>query len=280
MKRVSVITPCYNDGQYLEEAILSVRNQTYPNIEIVVIDDGSDDPKTLSVLDSLPNDIVVLRTHHARPAGARNYGIAKCTGTYILPLDADDRIGPTYIEKAVSILDQNPSCGIVYCEADLFGEKNGKWDLPAYSFESFLLDNIIFVTSLFRKADWEQVGGFNTNMKAGMEDYDFWLSILALGRTVYQIPETLFYYRIKKSSRTSNFQSDYREVQRTYQTIYRNHRDFYISNMDAYANVLRDALIEQIALRTKYEMQLERILELRNVPILGKLIQKCFEPKA
>ena len=277
MKKVSVITPCYNDGQYLNDAIRSVREQTYPNIEIVVIDDGSDDPETLNVLDALPSDIVVLHTQHARPAGARNYGIANCTGTYILPLDADDQIEPTYIEKAVAVLDQNPSCGIVYCEADLFGEKHGKWDLPEYSFENFLLDNIIFVTSLFRKSDWEQVGGFNTNMKAGMEDYDFWLSILALGRTVHQFPETLFHYRIKKDSRTSNFQSNYLEIQKTYRTIYENHHDFYIKNMDAYANVLRDALIKQIALRTEYEMQLKRVLELRKIPILGKLIQKAFQ---
>ena len=128
-------------------------------------------------------------------------------------------IEKTYMEKAVKKIESNDKIGVVYCEADLFGEKTGKWQLPQYSFDKMLLDNIVFVTALFYKKDWESVGGFNTNMEAGMEDYDFWLGILELGKEIYQIPEILFHYRIKPVSRTTGFQSDYIQIQKVYRQI-------------------------------------------------------------
>ena len=162
----------------------------YTNWELIIVDDGSDDEETLKIIKGLGDEkIKVFHTEHLRPAGARNYGISHATGTYILPLDSDDTIDKTYIQKAVEVIDNNPKVGVVYCQADLFGEKSGLWDLPKYSFNTMLLDNIVFVTALFYKSDWEKVGGFNTAMVAGMEDYDFWLSIMSLGREIYQIPE-------------------------------------------------------------------------------------------
>lgn len=274
MEKVSIIMPCYNDGQYIKQAVDSIKSQTYPNIELIIIDDGSDDENTLSILEELKTEAIMLKTNHLRPAGARNYGISKATGKYIMPVDSDDCIDPTYISKAVEILENNPQIGIVYCEADLFGEKSGKWDLPKYSFDKMLLDNIVFVTALFYREDWEKIGGFNTSMYAGMEDYDFWLSILALGREIYQIPETLFHYRIKPVSRTTNFQSDYAQMQLTYRQIYDNHKEFYDLHKEEYAKILRDALIEQIALRMKYEAIFEKAQKYLSLPIIGNLLKK------
>ena len=180
MKKVSIIMPCYNDGQYIHEAIDSIKKQTYTNIEIIVIDDGSDDEDTCRILDKLSDEICVLKSEHLRPAGARNLGISKATGKYILPVDADDRIDSTYVEKCVNILEENDNIGAVYCYADLFGEKSGPWYLPKYSFRTMLIDNIVFVTAMFRKEDWEKVGGFDTDMDSGIEYYAFCISILAL----------------------------------------------------------------------------------------------------
>lgn len=269
--------PCYNDGAYIKEAIESVKKQTYPNIELIVIDDGSDDEKTIDILNELGDEVVLLHTNHLKPAGARNYGIEKASGKYILPVDSDDTIDETYIQKAVEIIESNSDVGVVYCEADLFGEKSGRWDLPKYSFEMMLLDNIVFVTSLFYKSDWEKVGGYNTLMKSGMEDYDFWLSILNLGRKIYQIPEVLFHYRIKPASRTTGFQSDYCQIQETYRQIYDNHKDFYEKNAEEYAKVLRDALIEQIALKNKYASYVEKARSYMKYPIIGRIIKKIIK---
>ena len=277
MEKVSVIMPCYNDGQYIQEAIRSVREQTYTNWELIIVDDGSDDQDTIHIISDIhDSQIRVLHSDHLRPAGARNYGIEQATGKYILPLDSDDRIDRTYMEKAVKIIESSPETGIVYCKADLFGEKSGAWDLPDYSFQAMLLDNIIFVTALFCREDWEKAGGFNTTMVAGMEDYDFWLSIMESGKKVYQIPEVLFHYRIKPVSRTTSFQDSCEQVQATYRQMYLNHMDFYKEHSTEYAMVLRDALIEQIFLRRKYEKRWEKVLKLMNIPILKKILKKIM----
>lgn len=247
---VSVIMPCFNDGAYIEEAVESLRKQTFQDIELIIIDDGSDDPATVDILNHLQFPaLTILHTDHIRPAAARNKGIGEASGRYILPLDSDDKIEPEYIERAVKVLDERPEVGIVYCHADLFGEASGKWDLPDFSMEMELLDNCIFVTAMFRKADWETVGGFaNLDFKQGMEDYDFWLSILGMGREVVQFPEILFHYRIKPKSRSTEFNSDYSAVQNTYIRLYERHRDLIAANMDIYCKKLRWELIDHIYL--------------------------------
>ena len=276
--KVSVIMPCYNDGKYIMEAIQSVKEQTYSEWELIIVDDGSDDEDTIAILEQIDDTrIHVYHTEHLRPAGARNYGIAHANGVYILPVDSDDKIEPSYIEKAVAIIENNPKIGVVYCKADLFGERTGIWDLPDYSFSTMLLDNIVFVTALFYKKDWEKVGGFSTTMVSGMEDYDFWLSILGLGKEIYQIPEILFHYRIKPVSRTTNFQNNCNTVQETYRQMYHNHVDFYHEHFDDYAIVLRDALIEQIFLRRKYEERLQKITKIAKYPIIGQFIKKLIK---
>ena len=277
MELVSVIMPCYNDGRYIKEAIESVQNQTYPRWELIIIDDGSDDELTKQVIGTIEDErITILHTEHLRPAGARNCGIEYAKGKYILPVDSDDKIEKTYIEKAVKAIESDENIGIVYCEAELFGEKSGKWDLPRYAFDKMLLDNIVFVTALFYKSDWEQLGGFNLNMVAGMEDYDFWLGILEMGRTIYQIPEILFHYRIKPTSRTTGFQADYRQMQQVYRQIYDNHSTFYEEHKEEYAKVLRDALIEQVAIRMKYEDVFEKAQKYYKLPVIGKFIKKII----
>lgn len=270
--------PCYNDGKYINEAIESIKQQTYSDWELIIVDDGSEDKDTISILQNIKDDkVFVYYTDHLKPAGARNYGVSKSTGKYILPIDSDDKVHRTYIEKAVYEIEQNENIGVVYCKAELFGEKDGIWDLPSYSRDAMLLDNIVFVTALFYKEDWEKVGGFNTTMAAGMEDYDFWLSLMGLGREIYQIPEVLFYYRIKSKSRTTNFQSNYEQVQETYRQLYYNHKNFYQQNIDDYVTILRDALIEQIFIRRKYEERLAKFQKITDIPLVGKIIKKFIK---
>ena len=275
--KVSVIMPCFNDGAYIMEAIQSLENQSYHDYELLVIDDGSDDIRTIEILNSLDREyLTLLKTNHLGPSGARNYGIEHSNGEYILPLDSDDKIEPTYIEQAVRILKEDKNVGVVYCHADLFGEQTGKWELPEYSLESMLLDNIVFVTALFRKEDWETVGGFRTNMKHGMEDYDFWLSILEIGKEIYQLPEVLFHYRIKPKSRTTQFQENVTVVQQTYQMIYYNHPKLYDKYRDEYAVILRDALIDQIFLNKMYQKSIYVLEKLKKIPVLKNIIKKLI----
>ena len=245
MNLVSVIVPCFNDGEYIEDAINSVLNQTYKEIEIIICDDGSNDKNTLNLLRKFENKgIKVIYQSNQGPSAARNNAISHSSGVYILPLDADDKIGSTYIEDAVAVLDEKPNIGIVYCKGMFFGKRNTTWDLPPYNLLSMLTGNIIFVSALFRKSDWKKVGGFCTEFKIGLEDYDFWLSILELGREVYQIPKRLFYYRKKSTSRSLQFDSNIDSVKAAYRLLYVRHSKLYEMHSDEYCIVLREEIIK------------------------------------
>lgn len=280
MEKVSVIMPCYNDGQYIEESVTSILNQTYNNIELIIINDGSTDQYTNEVLDNNEwTNTIVLNSNRLGPSGARNLGIEKAKGKYILPLDADDTIDLTYIEKAVDIMEKNEDVGVVYCKADLFGEQSGIWDLPSYSLDKMLLDNIVFVTSLFRKQDWSNVGGFNAHMKHGMEDYDFWLSILELRKDIHQIPEVLFHYRIKQTSRTTEFQKNMNIVVDTYVQIYDNHPILYKEHQELYAKILRKELIHQLFINRTLKQSMGYVEKISKIPFLKKIYNKIILKK-
>ena len=273
---VSVIMPCFNDGAYIEESIACVWEQTYPSIELIVIDDGSDEKQTMDILERIQNDerCTVVRTAHEGPSGARNAGIRQAKGKYILPLDSDDLIDKTYIEKAVRAIEEKPERGVVYCFADLFGEESGPWNLPPYSFKQMLRDNVVFITALFYREDWFKVGGFNTNMKYGMEDYDFFIGLLEIGREIYQIPEVLFHYRIKKKSRTTELMDDVDCVKEMYRQIYENHPVFYETYKREYALELREVLIEQIFIRRRMSESAEMYQKLKKIPLVQWIIRR------
>jgi len=229
MPKVSVIIPCYNQGKYLEDALTSVYNQTFQDLEIIIINDGSTDDSQ-EITDKIEHP-KVIKIHQVNKGvvSARNEGIKRASGEFILPLDADDKIAPTYIEKAVYHIEKNPNLGIVYCEAELFGEEIKKWDLPPYTLLNMLKANCIFCTALFRKKDWEDVGGYKEQQKNFWEDYDFWLSLIEMGREVFQIPEVLFYYRqYEETSRSKETNAD---ALKTFGNVIKNHPKLYLDNL-------------------------------------------------
>jgi len=201
MPKVSVIIPCFNHGDYLDEAVESILAQTFHDYEIIIVNDGSTDEKTIGKLaDYRQPKTRVIHTLNQGLAMARNNGIREARGEYILPLDADDKIAPEYLEKAVKIMDSHAKTGIVYCLADCFGAQHGRWGIPDYSPQGMLLTNLIFCSSLFRKISWEQTSGYNPNMRKGWEDWDFWLTLIEQGWEVCRIPEVLFFYRVAPES--------------------------------------------------------------------------------
>lgn len=226
MPDVSVIIPCFNHGQYIHEAIDSVLNQTLKDFEIIVVNDGSTEQQTIDILKKINHPkIKVIHTSNQGLASARNNGIREAQAKIILPLDSDDKIMPTYVEKALKIFGDDPSLGIVYCYAELFGEKRGKWILPEYSIKSILFRNLFFCSAFFWRHDWEKAKGFNPNMKYGWEDWDLWLSIISFGKKVYRIPESLFSYRMRKKSMV-HLMTDQQKAAMHAQ-IFLNHPDFF-----------------------------------------------------
>ncbi|MGN1019082.1 MAG: glycosyltransferase [Aristaeellaceae bacterium] len=243
---VSVIMPCYNDGCYLPETIASLRRQTYDNLELIVIDDGSDDPETLRILQELDfPQLQLLHANRSYPAAARNAGAAAARGEYLLPLDADDLIEPDYIRQAVEVLEKNPDVGAVYCHADLFGDAKGPWGLPDFDVSRMLIDNIVFVTALMRKRVFDEVGGFDATLTRGVEDYDFFLSVLEKGWQIQQLPETLFHYRAKPNSRSRQFARNQEAFFDTYRMLYQKHIALYRAHMESVFPVLREDYLRQ-----------------------------------
>lgn len=237
MRRVSVIIPCYNQGQYVMETLDSVLRQTYHDIDVIIVNDGSDDHNTISTLDRIDFPTVqILHTSNQGLAAARNNGIQAATGDLILPLDADDKIASQYVEQAAAVLEQRPEIGIVYCRAQLFGAVDTEWQLPPYSLKEMLLDNVIFCSAMFRRADWEEVGGYDPGMIYGWEDYDFWLSLIEKGREVYQLPEILFWYRVASDSMVRSKEKWQKEAM--FKRIFERHRKLFTENIEVWINAL------------------------------------------
>ena len=226
---VSIVVPCRNSGATLIETLSSARAQTWPDVEVIVVDDGSTDRATLAILDQLPADVRLLREEHSGASGARNRGIRAARGEFVLPLDADDLIEPDYLIRAVAVMRERPEVGIVYCHADRFGAVDGPWRLPDWSLDAMLVDNIVFVTALFRRSDWESVGGFNEAMRRGAEDWDFWLRLISLGREVVQLDETFFHYRVEHVDK-GTFVPE--ELAGIYAQVFRNNQDLFLQHLD------------------------------------------------
>lgn len=202
MPKVSVVIPCYNHGGFLMETLDSLQTQTFTDFEIIVVNDGSTDEATVALMQSLKSaNTRVFHTANKGVSAARNKGIEEAFGDYILPLDADDKIGPNYLKLSVDVLESRPEVAIVYGERVLFGEREGIDPLPDYHFRALLIDNCIYPAALFRKADWKTVGGYSEKMVYGWEDWDFWISLSGLNKGVVKIPEILFFYRVRSSSR-------------------------------------------------------------------------------
>jgi len=231
--RLSIIIPCFNDGQFLEEAIASVTacpDQTY---EIIIVNDGSTDLLTQHVLNKLrSNGYQVIDQLNQGAAAARNTGVRLAKGEYILPLDADNRIRIPYIYKGIEILDQHHDVAVVYGDVEHFGEEiNALEELPAFnvpyeaiSFEngfravqrvpdfnlSWLINhNYIDTCAVFRKSVWAECGPYDINMPFGCyDDWDLWLSIAKKRYRFYHIPEILFEYRVRPISLSTASRSE------------------------------------------------------------------------
>jgi glycosyltransferase involved in cell wall biosynthesis len=231
---ISIIVPCYNQEHYIAECLDSVILQTYKNWECIVIDDGSIDNTKMIVekFTKIDSRITYYYQANSGVCVARNIAIAKSKGKYILPLDGDDKIGNTYIEKAVTLMQNDENLSVVYCNAEYFGQRTGKWILPPYSFKMLLSKNILFSSCVFRKVNFDKTNGYDVNMRTGLEDWEFWIALLNDKSKVFCINELLFFYRINTNSRNHSFNAKSRKDIRAY--IYNKHQALY----HQYFNVL------------------------------------------
>jgi len=204
---VSIVIPCYNQGEYILEAITSVQACPEPVYEIVIVNDVSNDPLTIKVLNYLRSKGFKI-IDHAQNGGlsqARNTGIQQAQGRYILPLDADNKIKPNYITKAIQILDAHPEIGVVYGDVEYIGDKTGILHVPEFDINRLAVGNFIDACAVIRRSLWADCGGYDTKIpdRLGYEDWDLWLTAAAKGWKFYHEPEVLFEYRVRRDSMVS-----------------------------------------------------------------------------
>jgi glycosyltransferase involved in cell wall biosynthesis len=263
---VSVVIACFNDYQDIEQAVSSILNQTYNNIEIIVVDDGSDF-KTKEVLKKLEPKITKLITQDNQGQSiARNNGIKHARGVYILNLDSDDFFEPTFCEKAINKFQSDKSTTIVTCLARRFG-KMGDSDtfIPKGGrINNFLFSNAALGSSMFKREDWKYCGGYEEKLPIlGFEDWEFYINILKKGGYAHVLNEELFNYQIRENSTTDRIR-DLR-LEKFKHIIYK-HKDLYLNNFEG--------LIENLFYRIKKESD-EKVKNTNRIEfLLGKSFLK------
>ena len=272
---VSIVIPVYNAEKYIIETLESAINQTYKNTEIICADDLSTD-NSRQIIKEFAKDHRKIKLinldKNSKTSVARNIAIQNSNGEFILPLDADDLIDPTYIKKAIDIFTANPDVSVIYCRAKRFGSVNKSWKMPKYSKHYMVYQNIVHCSGVFRKSDWGRYNGYNENMKCGLEDWDFWLNFVKNDKIFYRIDEELLHYRVVSNSRTDSALSNSKILTKQ---IHVNHPEMFTIGRHLLAHIFNlDVLIRSIKLLRRFIFQINfskngKIIRLLGVKILN-----------
>ncbi|WP_304198607.1 glycosyltransferase family A protein [Flavobacterium alvei] len=229
--KVSVIVPCYNQAQYLDESLASIYHQTHTNWECLIVNDGSLDhtEEIAQKWEAKDPRFIYIPKENSGVSNARNLGIEKASGEFILTLDADDKYEASFMEKALKILLERPEIGIVSSWGMFF--TNDKmlqvFRSNAKSIADFLFHNGVNMgSSLYRKECWAKAGKYDGDVRNGYEDWEFYLRVCALGWKVHIIEEVLFFYRQHQVSRRKEMNKIDNE----------NKKYIYLRNKDIYFN--------------------------------------------
>lgn len=290
MPLVSVVITCYNYADFISEAIESVIGQKYKNIELIIINDGSTD-RSLEVIKSYRDKYKFRLVDRANKGivYTRNEAIRLSSGDFLLFLDADDTVGPNYIEHLVSVA-LKKNLDVVYCDAHFFSIKEGDMtdslNPPEFDIERLKNGNFIHMSSLIRVSAIKNTKFDLKTEKITHEDWDFFLNLALNGRKFGKASEPYLNYRVKPLSRSDLLGSEV-DLARLYSFIYSKYTKNYPDDMgylaygkfadstirysrdldDANAKIQEDA--EAIA---KLRYELESIINSKSYRLYHRLI--------
>ncbi len=200
---LSIVIPFYNLGDYLEDTLRSLSDlQDVPH-EILVVDDGSDDPNSIQKVEELREQFSfrLVRTENQGLASSRNMGAMQARGEFLAFLDADDRVDVAYYRRALDVLQSYPDVSFVGCWAEYFGAATGYWPTwnpePPYALAHNPLNTSALV---YRRAVFLRYGLNDPQFRHGLEDYDSLLSLLENNCRGVSIPDPYFKYRVRHGS--------------------------------------------------------------------------------
>lgn len=201
---VSVIIPCYNYGGYLDRLIACLEEQTFRNFEIILIDDGSTDGNTIDKIAEIEkrgiDNLRIIRQDNQGVIAARNNAIEEAKGKYIFPLDADDTIERTFLQKCMLYLESFPPHCFVYSWTYSTGDSDFVWKTYDSDPTGCLNENRMGLM-VFPREQFCQVGGYNPVMKDGYEDWELCVHLIRNGCVGRVIPEPLYNYFVKAEAR-------------------------------------------------------------------------------
>jgi len=201
---LSVVVPYYNLGAYLAETIASIAAASYRPLEVIVVDDGSDDPMSLAALEQESlrySDLLrVVRCARGGLARARNLGAHTARGEFLAFVDADDLVDPSFFGRAIDVLQRYDNVSFVYSWVRFFGDAEGCWPTWNAEFPLLLAHNMLNPLVVVRRSDFLAWGQNDPALTDALEDYDAWISMLEHGCVGVSLPDPLVQYRVRKDS--------------------------------------------------------------------------------
>lgn len=227
--RVSVVIPFYNRGAFIEETLNSALAADYADIEIIIVNDGSDEPASLEALRRIEaadhSNLRVVTTANHGAATARNIGATLATGEFLLFLDSDDLIAPDFIQRAVAVLQRYRNVGFVYSWVRFFDGNRNVWPTWNTEFPFLLGHNMLPIIAVVRRKLFLEHGRYRPEVAYNLEDYDSWLRIASSGALGVSIPDMLVQYRIHADSMFQGISED--QSLYLYDIIVQHHRELY-----------------------------------------------------
>lgn len=202
---ISVLMTAYNAGKYLQPAVESILNQSFRDIEFVIVNDGSTD-RTAAYLDSIEDSRVkVFHEHNRGTAGATNFGLQFCTRKYVMRMDADDISMSSRAEKQYQFMESNPDVALVGTQVQMIGDEKPGWEIALPLSHDRIVSALMNLhhgmchgSSMFRNELIQQIGGYWKEHRT-YDDWDMFLRISEHG-TLANLPEVLYQYRLLPSS--------------------------------------------------------------------------------
>ncbi len=188
---VAVVVPCHNYGHWLGECLDSILAQSFPPVDIVVVDDASTDETAAVARSYAPRGVRVLRVRHHDPHQTRRAGIAATSSDFVCCVDADDRLTPRYLEQGLLAL-RDPEVALAYSPIQEFGMSRRLRQLSPGNIERH---NWIHAGAIVRRRAIESSGAYDTGTDSLTEDWEVWKRILRCGWKTARNPERYEYRR-------------------------------------------------------------------------------------